>query len=105
MNQINRFLLSLLALVWVAAVPASAQDKAANSLDSIAVVKQGGLLNVKMVFREPLASLPAGFSVANPARIALDLPGMVNGLGKNYQVFNEVHRALPGKAALIFRKK
>ena len=89
MNQINRLLFSLVALVWMAAMPASAQDKAANSLDSIAVVKQGGLLNVKMVFREPLAAVPAGFSVANPARIALDLPGTANGLGKNYQVFNE----------------
>ncbi|MBC7625311.1 MAG: type IV pilus secretin PilQ, partial [Aeromicrobium sp.] len=34
-------------------------------------------------FKEALTAVPPGFTVTNPARIALDLPNVVNGLGKN----------------------
>ena len=58
-------------------------------MESIAVARQGGVVNVKLTFKEPLAAVPPGFSVANPARIALDFSNTANGLGKNSQVFNE----------------
>jgi hypothetical protein len=53
------------------------------------VVQQGSVLNVKLTFKEPLPGLPAAFSVAKPARIALDFPNTTNGLGKSSQTYNE----------------
>ena len=53
------------------------------------VIRQGAVLNFKMTFREPLTAVPSGFSVASPARIALDFPDTANGMGKSVQTFNE----------------
>jgi type IV pilus assembly protein PilQ len=53
------------------------------------VLQQGSVLSVKLTFKEPLAVLPAGFTVAQPARVALDFPNTVNGLGKTSQEYNE----------------
>ncbi|MGB8339488.1 MAG: type IV pilus secretin PilQ [Burkholderiales bacterium] len=65
------------------AVP-QAHAQMANSIDAINVSNQGGgQLVVRMTFREPLANPPAGFSVNNPPRIALDLPDVTNNMGKN----------------------
>lgn len=92
MINIKRCLLSLagglLCLVSLASAQEAASGKA-NSMESINVAQQGGGVNVKVTFKEPLSALPAGFSVAKPARIALDFPNTVNGLGKNSQAFNE----------------
>ena len=38
---------------------------------------------VRIELSEPLASLPAGFAVQAPPRIAVDLPGVSNALGRN----------------------
>ncbi len=38
---------------------------------------------VRIHLKEPLATTPAGFTVGNPPRIALDLPDTGNGIGKN----------------------
>jgi type IV pilus assembly protein PilQ len=35
------------------------------------------------MFKSPLTTVPNGFTVTNPARIAIDLPNIDNGLGKN----------------------
>ena len=67
----------------------SAVSAAENSIESMTVAQQSGILNVKMTFKEPLAELPPGFSVAKPARIAFDFINTVNGLNKSAQVFNE----------------
>jgi type IV pilus assembly protein PilQ len=62
---------------------ALAQD-AKNVLESVkANSEQGGKVVVRLNFRDPLAAVPAGFTVTNPARIALDLPNTSNGLGKS----------------------
>ncbi len=62
----------------------SAHAQTANSIDAINVSNQGaGQLAVRVTFREPLANPPAGFSVNNPPRIALDLPNVSNNMGKN----------------------
>ncbi len=61
-----------------------AHAQVANSIEAINVSNQGGgQLVVRMTFREPLTNPPAGFSVNNPPRIALDLPDVSNNLGKN----------------------
>lgn len=44
---------------------------------------QGGGDVVRVDFSEPLTSIPTGFSIQTPARVALDFPAVTNGTGKN----------------------
>jgi len=71
------------------ALPATAQTLSSNSIESINVAQQGNEIAIKIDMKEALSSPPAGFSVANPAKIAFDFPSTANGLGKNSQVLNE----------------
>lgn len=71
------------------AASASAAQPASNAIDNLQVSQQTGSVIVKLTLKQPLANPPASFSVANPARIALDFPGTVNGLGRTSQTFNE----------------
>ena len=76
--------------VWGQAAPGStAQPAAANAIEKLQVSQQGGSVIVKLTMKMPLASPPSSFSIANPARIALDFPATANALGKNQQQFNE----------------
>ncbi|HSG21645.1 MAG TPA: type IV pilus secretin PilQ [Azonexus sp.] len=69
--------------------PLKAETLPANAIESINVAKQGNDIAVKIDLKEALASPPAGFSIANPAKIALDFPSTANGLGTNSQTVNE----------------
>ena len=89
MKRIANYVFGIAALVMLPWVAANAQDGRPNSIDSIKVAQQGGVINLKLTFREPLTSPPSGFSVASPARIALDFAKTTNGLGKSNQSFNE----------------
>ncbi len=61
-----------------------AQQAQSNLLESINTsTLQGGKVIVRVNFKDALTVVPPGFTVTNPARIALDLPNVVNGLGKN----------------------
>ena len=60
-----------------------------NSIDNLQVSQQGGTVIVKLTLKQPMTSPPASFSVANPARIAIDFPNTANGLGRSSQAFNE----------------
>ena len=61
-----------------------AQQAQPNLLESINTsMLQGGKVILRVNFKDPLAVVPPGFTVTNPARIAIDLPNVVNGLGKN----------------------
>ncbi|WP_319242966.1 type IV pilus secretin PilQ [uncultured Propionivibrio sp.] len=86
MKKAMRF---LLGVVWLVSTSVLAQESPRNAIESITAARQGGSLNVKLTFSKPLMALPAGFSVAKPARIALDFPGVENGLGRSVQTFNE----------------
>lgn len=88
MKRINYCLLCLVGWFFMAGVPVVAQEAKPNSIEAMTVAQQGGVLNVKLTFKEPLTALPPGFSVAAPARIALDFANTVNGLGKSSQTFN-----------------
>lgn len=68
--------------------PLKAQE-AVNAIEAINVAQQGGDIAVRIDLKEALTSPPAGFSVANPARVALDFPATANALGKSSQVLNE----------------
>ena len=88
MKIINRTLLAASACLALLS-PAFAQQTPANSIEAINVAQQGNEIAVKIDMKEALATPPAGFSVANPAKIALDFPSTANGLGKNSQALNE----------------
>lgn len=80
--RFSSYMLMFSALITSAA--AFAQDPEKNLLESINTsTQQGGKVIVRVNFKTPLANVPAGFTVANPARIALDLPNTANGLGKS----------------------
>ncbi len=89
MKRIVLCLKALLMLALIGLGAARAQDGTANVLEEMVVATQGGILTVKLAFKEPLAAAPAGFSVANPARIALDFANTTNGTGKNSQQINQ----------------
>jgi type IV pilus assembly protein PilQ len=76
-----------LALSWLQAVALAAET---NRIEAISVAgSTGGQVVVKITLAQPLASPPAGFSINNPPRIALDFANTVNGLGRNSQDVGE----------------
>ena len=89
MKQIKKYLLGFVTLIMLMVATTSAQQNIENSIESITVARQGGVVNVKLTFKTPLATLPPGFSIAKPARIALDFANTTNALGKNSQNYNE----------------
>src|SRR5438105_4642762 len=59
---------------------------AENSIDNVAVSRgTAGRTVIRMVMKEPLATGPAGFSINNPPRIALDFPATANNTGRAVQ--------------------
>jgi len=76
----------LTASLW--AVMALAQTPP-NSVEAFGVSQQGGKVIVKLTLKEALRTQPGSFTIANPARIAIDLPNTVNGLGRSSQSIGE----------------
>jgi type IV pilus assembly protein PilQ len=73
-----------ISLLGAAAYTTQAHAQQSNSLESInASTQAGGKVVIRATFKSPLGSVPNGFTVSNPARIAIDLPNIVNGLGKS----------------------
>ena len=69
---------------------AQAQAEAQNSITALNVSRTGdGATVIKVELAQPLANVPAGFTINTPPRIALDFPNTANGLGKSVQDFNE----------------
>lgn len=77
------------AACLVLVAPVFAQSQPTNAIEAINVVQQGNEIAVKVDLKEALSAAPAGFSVANPSKIALDFPLTANALGKVSQVLNE----------------
>lgn len=75
-----QFLTGFLAMLLLANMPAHAGN-AVTSVEPTSL--PGGKIVVRVVMAEGLLNTPAGFTVANPARIALDLPDTSNALGRN----------------------
>ena len=59
------------AALWLLALPAV---WAAPAIQSVTSTQQAGTEVVRIEFNEPLATVPAGFAVQTPPRVALDLP-------------------------------
>jgi len=81
------------ALALLAAAPALAQDAAvdagANAIEHVDAVQTGEGVTLTIQLKAPVAAAPNSFSVSNPARVALDLPGTVNDLGRNSVEINQ----------------
>ena len=73
----------------VLAQDASQTQSFSNQIEGLEVAEQGGAIYVRLTLREPLASPPPSFSVANPARIVFDFPGTANALGRNVQAIDQ----------------
>lgn len=67
-----------LALLWGASASALAQ----TAIQSINSSLQAGAEVIRIELSEPLTALPKGFVVQTPPRIAIDLPGVGNAIGK-----------------------
>lgn len=68
---------------------ASAFAHAQNAIQSLTGGVQGGGEVVRIELTEPLATVPTGFTIQSPARIALDFPGVVNAIGRNAVEINQ----------------
>jgi type IV pilus assembly protein PilQ len=79
----SRFL--ALILTAGAALPAWAD----NAVQAITSSQQAGAEVIRVEMTQPLTALPAGFTVQAPPRIALDLPGVTNALGKSIVDINQ----------------
>ena len=62
---------------------------AENAIQSINSSQQGGADIVRIELSQPLAAVPTGFAVQTPPRIAVDLPGVSNALGRNSVELNQ----------------
>ena len=69
----------------LAPLPAWAQP----AIQSITSTQQGGTEIVRIEMSEALAAVPGGFSVQSPPRIAIDLPGVTNAMGRSNVEINQ----------------
>jgi type IV pilus assembly protein PilQ len=88
MRGIQAFFTCIAAAALMAfAEMAGAQN--GNVVEALDVSTEPGKVTVKLSLREPLPNPPAGFTLSNPPRIAIDLPGTSNGLGRSSQDVNQ----------------
>lgn len=70
--------------MWIAPANAAEAGVVQNSIQKIDFATlPGDKLNVKITLSQPLKSSPAGFTLADPARITVDFLDTVNALNKN----------------------
>ncbi|WP_084544590.1 type IV pilus secretin PilQ [Derxia gummosa] len=79
---LGRVFAALWALVAVVTCLGAAQAQEV-AIESVAASQRGSSVVLRVQLSAPVRNSPASFAVANPARIAFDLPGVVNGTGKN----------------------
>lgn len=81
--------LATLAVCLALSPSARAEALPSNAIEAINVAQQGNEVSLRIDMKEAMSAPPPGFSVANPAKIALDFQSTANALGKNSQVFNQ----------------
>ena len=77
------------ALTAAGALFVPAASWAQNAIQSITSSQQAGTEVVRIELSEALTAVPTGFSVQAPPRIAIDLPGVTNGTGRNTVDINQ----------------
>lgn len=86
-EAVERSLMKYAVLVCLALATTWAQ--AQNAIQSVTGGSQGGVEVIRIDTSEPLAAVPTGFTIQSPARIALDFPGVVNGIGRSTVEINQ----------------
>ena len=77
----------LLAVVCLAILPC--MSFAQGVIQAVTGSVQGGVEVVRIDVSAALATVPSGFSIQAPARVALDFPGMTNGMGRSSVDINQ----------------
>jgi type IV pilus assembly protein PilQ len=84
-NSVRRLGMTFLLIICgsnaYAAVP--------NSITSLSVGAGEGVTVIKVQLEQSLGSVPTGFAINTPPRLAFDFPNTVNGLGKSSQDFTQ----------------
>lgn len=80
---------ALLALAPTYALAQAAAPADANSIERIDASQTGTNTVVTIQLKGAVGAVPPSFSVANPARIAIDLPQTANNLGRNLVEVNQ----------------
>ena len=80
---------SLQRLFGVGLAVLAAQAFAAPTIQSISASQQAGADVIRVELSEPLAAIPQGFVIQAPPRIAIDLPGVGNAVGRNVVELNQ----------------
>ncbi len=62
---------------------------AQNAIEAVSSSIQGGQEVIRVDLAQPLTAVPTGFAIQAPARIALDFPGVSNGMGRNAVEVNQ----------------
>ena len=86
LHTITYFCVALLINLSLAmtAQAADVESTLSNKIESVDFSNlSGGRVSIRIKLKEPLANPPAGFTLNNPARIALDFPQTANGLAKS----------------------
>jgi type IV pilus assembly protein PilQ len=78
--------LAAVAAALMASAPAA---WAQNAIQSITSSQQAGTEVVRIELSEALPAPPTGFSIQQPPRIAIDLPGVGNAMGRNTVEINQ----------------
>ena len=86
-GRIRNLLRGLTALLLGSLVGMAAWGQ--TSIQSMTAFAQGAGELLRIDFSTPPAGLPTGFAIQSPARIALDFPGAVNGLGRSSVELNQ----------------
>ena len=85
MTRFKVMVCAFLGSLMFAAGTAYAQS---NAIESISASPQGSNVVIRVAMKEAPTKLPIGFSITNPARIALDFGATANATGKNAQDIN-----------------
>lgn len=85
MTRFKVMVCAFLGSLMFAAGTAYAQS---NAIESISASPQGSNVVIRVGMKEAPTKLPIGFSITNPARIALDFGATANATGKNAQDIN-----------------
>ena len=67
----------------------SLASQAQTAIEAVSGSVQGGAEVIRIDLSQPLTAIPSGFTIQSPARIALDFPGISNGMGRSTVDINQ----------------
>jgi type IV pilus assembly protein PilQ len=82
-------LVAVIGVLAFAGTSAAQAPAGENTIERVDATQTTTGVVVSIELKNPASGVPASFSVANPARIALDLPQTLNALGKNLVELNQ----------------